>query len=678
MTNPTAIAAPAAPQRQIPAGSDRAKKEAAANGPSFASVMQAQRGEANQGRTRGAAPGEADTQATTGTDPSNTETVAPGDAEHPTGLSALRRRDWHEQLKRLTSSEDQPQSSEQFDPAQADMSAQEGQAPALRQKRAANSNAMPAPSSLEQNPESLDEAPRVRSTHGVDRGKPAETNAIAKPEKPKDASEAEQSNTASVDTAPVPPVTGELLPTIADTARKPNAAKDRPDENDVPSDTAPPSRSDDASPPTGKSRSLDPEPVLSATSNDQPMDEPVGLRGSNAPSASSQPSTPASWIEQKGATPQAPAVRAATNPVTGPAAATVATRPSEPTQSASSPIVAAPATATPVAAQAIASAAAQANTDTPSTPPAFTVEMTVAAANYALASGKQPGATDRSPETTVTTAATAEPTSDRPHVTVLPMKAQVGSPGLSAAAALTMPQAFVADDQARQSARMSGAAEEIKTLGADKTADESPRTRVEPETGTAIQSRAPSMQGPAMQQTQASPVATVVAALAADPATRPQPISPLAQVLSPQSASEPKTLTIQLHPAELGIVYATFQMTDGQMSVEISAETDDARSRLSAESHTIAKSLRSLGIDVDQVTVMQTATPVPTVARAEDAAAQNLPSARDQQSSFGAQTSGGGGSRLGGQQNGRSGHDTAGAGRDQPSAADRSDGGVYI
>ena len=594
MTNTTAIATPAAPQRQVPAGSDRARKEAAANGPSFDTVMRSQRGGADQGRARGAAPGETDTLATTGTDASNTETGAPGDAEHLRGLSSLHRRDWHAQLKRLASGEDQPQQGEQAEPIQADMSAEEGHAPALRHKRAANSNVLPATSVPEAASETSEDMPKVTS-NGHDDDLSVKTE---KPGKHQPDAKADLRTEASPDNAVLSPADQLLAP--------------------------------DAS--GGAEARAEGDAGRSAATSSSTADGSKALDGENEKNG--QSSSPSTTAQASTATPHS-------------------TRPVQ-TQAAPAPVKT---EGTPVA-------------------PGFTVEMTVAAANYALASGNAAQGTDQGPSETTEVGAET-PSAERPRVTILPTSAQVAAPGLSSAT-FSMPQAFIADDQARQSAEALGAREEIKTLGADKAADDNPRTKAEPETGAAIQSRAPSMQGPAMQQTPASPAATVVAALAADPAARPQPISPLAQVLSSPSATEPKTLTIQLHPAELGVVYATFHMTDGQMSVEISAETDDARSRLAAESHTIAKSLRSLGIDVDQVTVMQTTTPAPTVARADDAAAQNMPSARDQQSSFGAQTSGGGGSRLGGQQNGRDGHDMAGAGHDHSSAADRGDGGVYI
>lgn len=583
MTNPTAIATPAAPQTHGPASSDRTRKDAAANGPSFASVMRAQRGEADQGRSRSAAPGEGEALAA-GTDTS-------GDAQHLPGLSSLQRRDWHSQFKTLASGEDEPQLGEGVDGGEAEMLAGDGRTPALQRKRAANSNALPPTSMRELESEQPEDMPKVGLAEQSRKGGSAGTEKTRRPQVDETA---ELLDGSPFDTVPVPP-------TLDQSVRMDTLAATKPDGAEAQSDK------DAESAATAK-----------ADSSTSATDESTGAHTATASSEASHHGTP------------------------------------PPAQAAPAP---AKMNATPVA-------------------PAFTVEMTVAAAKYALASGNAAQGTDRGTSETKEVG-TETPSAERPRVTVLPTSAQVASPGLSSAT-FSMPPAFIADDQARQSAQATGAQEEIRTLGADKTADDSPRTRVEPETGAAIQSRAPSTQGLTLQQTQTSPTATVVAALAADPAARPQPISPLAQVLAPQSASEPKTLTIQLHPAELGVVYATFQMSGGQMSVEISAETDDARSRLAAESHTIAKSLRSLGIEVDQVTVLQTTSPVQSVARADETAAQNLPSGREQQSSFGDQTSGGGGSRLGGQQNGRNGHDMAGAGRDQPSAADRGDGGVYI
>lgn len=550
----------------MPAGSDRHKQDAAGNGPSFASVMRAQRSGPDQGRTQGAtqndtssakAPDAADDLTATGTAGSDTGTQTPGEAQHLPGLSALHRRDWRAELKTVASGEVEPEAG---DPSQKTKNEIPAKGATRHHGQAANSNALPATSIQEPDSEAAERLTTLGSAEHLEESNSAKTE---KPRKPQPGERAELRDT----------------------------------------------------------------PVL-ASPDQVPYSEPLPVR--RAEFAKSQ-------AEQDDAPSAAASATAATATVKSP---------------------------------------------TTSAPPAFAVEMTVAAANYALASGKAAPGTERtlsSAADNATEMGKTDPSAERPRVTVLPMRAQVATTGVSAGS-LTLPTAFIADDQARQSAASAGNSEEIKTRGADRTADEAPRARAtpEPEAAPAGPMRALSNQGPAMQQAQASPTATVVAALAADPAARPQSVPALAQVLAPQSGSEPKTLTIQLHPAELGVVYATFQMTGGQMSVEISAETDEARSRLSAESHTIAKSLRSLGIEVDQVTVMQATTPAPSVARADETAAQNMPSARDQQSSFGAQTSGGGGGRLGGQQNGRNGHDMAGAGRDQPSAADRGDGGVYI
>lgn len=65
------------------------------------------------------------------------------------------------------------------------------------------------------------------------------------------------------------------------------------------------------------------------------------------------------------------------------------------------------------------------------------------------------------------------------------------------------------------------------------------------------------------------------------------------------------SVKIQLHPAHLGAVTAKLRLVGEQLVVELQADSADARHRLAADSDTMARALRSLGYDVDRVSVHQ-------------------------------------------------------------------------
>ncbi|WP_367718152.1 flagellar hook-length control protein FliK [Nitratireductor sp. GISD-1A_MAKvit] len=66
-----------------------------------------------------------------------------------------------------------------------------------------------------------------------------------------------------------------------------------------------------------------------------------------------------------------------------------------------------------------------------------------------------------------------------------------------------------------------------------------------------------------------------------------------------------QTLKIQLHPAELGMVTARLRIVADQLTVDLQVENAEARHRLGSDSDSIVKALRSLGYDIDRVTVQQ-------------------------------------------------------------------------
>lgn len=128
------------------------------------------------------------------------------------------------------------------------------------------------------------------------------------------------------------------------------------------------------------------------------------------------------------------------------------------------------------------------------------------------------------------------------------------------------------------------------------------------------------------------------------------------------------TLKIQLHPSHLGVVTAKLRLVGDQLAVELHSDSAEARHRLTVDSDTMAKALRSLGYDVDRVTVHQ--------APSHGASVGSQGSARQQSfhSTAGNGGNGGWGERSGGD-GGRENQAGQGRGHSQP-PADR--GGIYI
>ncbi|TKT77495.1 flagellar hook-length control protein FliK [Aquamicrobium sp. LC103] len=130
------------------------------------------------------------------------------------------------------------------------------------------------------------------------------------------------------------------------------------------------------------------------------------------------------------------------------------------------------------------------------------------------------------------------------------------------------------------------------------------------------------------------------------------------------------TLKIQLHPAELGVVTARLTATGSQLSIEIQVDNSDARHRLANDSEAIVKALRSLGYDVDKITIQQTAN---TSANNGQASSGRDLSFSNQQASG----EGGEGRKGGGGQSQQSGDEARNAAMD--GMAERaSGGGIYI
>ena len=138
-----------------------------------------------------------------------------------------------------------------------------------------------------------------------------------------------------------------------------------------------------------------------------------------------------------------------------------------------------------------------------------------------------------------------------------------------------------------------------------------------------------------------------------------------------------RELKIQLHPLELGVVTAHLRTVGEQLSVELQVDNHEAYHRLSADSDAIVKSLRSLGFDIDTVSIQQPQAAAAAVARSEASAGTGSFS-RDTPS-FQPGNSGSGGERFGGQTSGR-GERGGGQGNDsaQPKSQDRAGSSLYI
>ncbi|WP_244483463.1 flagellar hook-length control protein FliK [Mesorhizobium sp. 1M-11] len=135
-------------------------------------------------------------------------------------------------------------------------------------------------------------------------------------------------------------------------------------------------------------------------------------------------------------------------------------------------------------------------------------------------------------------------------------------------------------------------------------------------------------------------------------------------------------LKIELHPAELGAVTANLRLAGEQLSIEIKPETYEAHRRLSSDSEAIVKSLKSLGFDIDKVTILQPSIAATPAARGDAPQAGTAPG-RDQ-SSFQPGNSGGNGDGMSGQSGRNRGDDRQQDQRPAQSSHERSGSGLFI
>ncbi len=146
-------------------------------------------------------------------------------------------------------------------------------------------------------------------------------------------------------------------------------------------------------------------------------------------------------------------------------------------------------------------------------------------------------------------------------------------------------------------------------------------------------------------------------------------------IRTPSTIAPAHSLSLQLHPAELGMVTAKLKLAGEQLTIELQAENSDAYRTLMSDSETIVKALRGLGYDVDKVTVLQPASQSSTQAQGEGDSANRAQFRQGNEQ----MNSGGSGNNGTGNRPGGSGHSAAQANSNGASMVDpdRTDG-VYI
>jgi chemotaxis protein MotD len=170
----------------------------------------------------------------------------------------------------------------------------------------------------------------------------------------------------------------------------------------------------------------------------------------------------------------------------------------------------------------------------------------------------------------------------------------------------------------------------------------------------------------------------LVEALASDKGVQQAFASAPAGLQTTNSVAVPThVLKIELHPSELGSVTASLRLSGEQLSIEMKPETHEAYRRLTVDSDAIVKSMRSLGFDVDKITILQPSIAAHAASRADANGAMPMSTGRDQPS-FQPGNSGGN-NEGGGRQPGR--NDGNGAqefGRVASPLRERADDDMYI
>jgi chemotaxis protein MotD len=212
--------------------------------------------------------------------------------------------------------------------------------------------------------------------------------------------------------------------------------------------------------------------------------------------------------------------------------------------------------------------------------------------------------------------------------------------------------------------------------GGDKAAPEA--RRVEPQPAAAKVTVLSQQAAPAPAAPPLSANATaVVTAVAGEQSWRFTSTASSESALAFRTAQPMRSLKIELHPAELGTVTANLKASGSQLSVELKVENHEAYARLSADSDAIVQSLRSLGYDIDRVSIQQPQAAA-TVVAGSDPSAGTGSFSRDP-SSLQSGNPGSGSERFGGRANGQ-GSRNDGQHHDEPReiVRDRTGGSLYI
>ncbi|WP_210345614.1 flagellar hook-length control protein FliK [Mesorhizobium sp. J8] len=170
----------------------------------------------------------------------------------------------------------------------------------------------------------------------------------------------------------------------------------------------------------------------------------------------------------------------------------------------------------------------------------------------------------------------------------------------------------------------------------------------------------------------------LIEALASDKSVQQAFASASAGLQTTNSVAVPThVLKIELHPSELGSVTASLRLSGEQLSIEMKPETHEAYRRLTADSDAIVKSMRSLGFDVDKVTILQPSIAVHAAGRTDATSAMPMSTGRDQPSF---QPGNSGGNSAGGErQPGRNdGHGAQEFARAASPLRERADDDMYI
>ena len=140
--------------------------------------------------------------------------------------------------------------------------------------------------------------------------------------------------------------------------------------------------------------------------------------------------------------------------------------------------------------------------------------------------------------------------------------------------------------------------------------------------------------------------------LAASGALRPETAGPAPDAAQGAAAVAPaRTLSIQLHPAELGVVTASLKLAGDQLTIELQVESQEAYRALQHDTESIVKSLRGMGYDIERVTLLQPSAATPSSRSDGSTPGNGQFGGGGQQADLGASSNGGGG--AGGRQPGR-------------------------